>query len=439
MTIYYVDSNASGLNNGTSWTDAYADLSTAIAGSVAAGDTIHVASNHTKTYTSTTTLAFPSNCTVISVNSSTDNYESGATEATSSGDFTIAPASFSTWLYIYGVNLTANDDVQFNKGGCQYYLYDLTLTLTGTSGTDYFRFNADGVFGYLKDVTFSVNASGQTISLYSGTRIVVEGGSVNSTCTRFVDAGQNGGGTVEITGTDFSAMTSGEIVDVAAHTDDTINAVINRCKVPSGVSITSTASTYNDAQTIDAYSCDSGDGYHEFENIRYGGSIYPSTSVYRSGGATYDGTTNFSASIVPVSNVGVNTVNLKHKLGNYELDLTSANTLTFHIAFGDNTSAITAFKNDEMWIEIEQNDATDNALGLLKDTKPTDILTTSSTLTASTETWTGLTHTNTDKRQIAITTDVVAGMTKGQVTAYLCCAKHISTLGIYACPSPVVT
>ena len=42
QTRYYVDSSATGLNNGSSWTDAYTDLQSAL-GAVVSGDTIWVA------------------------------------------------------------------------------------------------------------------------------------------------------------------------------------------------------------------------------------------------------------------------------------------------------------------------------------------------------------------------------------------------------------
>mgnify|MGYP006959937997 CR=1 FL=1 len=65
MTLRYVDSNAVGLNDGTSWTDAYSDFAACIAGSLVAGDTIHGAHNHNKGYTVATTLTFPDDGWVI--------------------------------------------------------------------------------------------------------------------------------------------------------------------------------------------------------------------------------------------------------------------------------------------------------------------------------------------------------------------------------------
>ena len=47
MATYYVDSNATGLNDGSSWTDAWTSIASITA--VAAGDTVLVSSAHSET------------------------------------------------------------------------------------------------------------------------------------------------------------------------------------------------------------------------------------------------------------------------------------------------------------------------------------------------------------------------------------------------------
>ncbi len=52
MATYYVDSNATGLNDGSSWTNAWTNLSSSTIAS--SGDTVLVASDHNEVTTSAT-------------------------------------------------------------------------------------------------------------------------------------------------------------------------------------------------------------------------------------------------------------------------------------------------------------------------------------------------------------------------------------------------
>ena len=79
MAIRYVDSNATGDDSGSSWTNAYADLLTASLDTtnVIDGTVLYVASNHSKTYTAAAIMYFRNN-DIYSVNSSTGIFSAGA-------------------------------------------------------------------------------------------------------------------------------------------------------------------------------------------------------------------------------------------------------------------------------------------------------------------------------------------------------------------------
>ena len=78
MAIYYVDSNASGSNDGSSWANAFSDLATclnAVAITWADHDEIWMASNHSFTSSGASILySFPGVIlSIASVNSSTND------------------------------------------------------------------------------------------------------------------------------------------------------------------------------------------------------------------------------------------------------------------------------------------------------------------------------------------------------------------------------
>src|SRR5829696_6649358 len=63
MANYYVYSGAAGAANGTSWTNAYTTLANAIAGSVAAGDTVYVAHDHAESTAASISHTWPGTAT----------------------------------------------------------------------------------------------------------------------------------------------------------------------------------------------------------------------------------------------------------------------------------------------------------------------------------------------------------------------------------------
>ena len=81
MATYYVDSNATGLNSGSSWADAYTSILSII--SLSGGDVVYVASNHAENNSSSLlTIDFNGGgstaAQIISTNSTTGAYQAGA-------------------------------------------------------------------------------------------------------------------------------------------------------------------------------------------------------------------------------------------------------------------------------------------------------------------------------------------------------------------------
>src|SRR5210317_30060 len=108
MATYYVDSNATGLNDGSSWTDAWTSIASAT--SVAAGDDVLVADNHYQGMYPLPQFANgdPNNpIRLISSNKTSGSYSAGATlEGVGGGIFGGGSVSFFGFEFRlqYGVN-----------------------------------------------------------------------------------------------------------------------------------------------------------------------------------------------------------------------------------------------------------------------------------------------------------------------------------------------
>ena len=449
MPDAYIDSNSLQDDSDATWnssTLSFLNSAAYLAGTPAVDDELWYASDHSGSYTSATTLQFKDGTKLISVNSSTDAYEAGAEEHTTGVyDLTLNPLAQSDIVYIDGVDFSSGDDLFLSGDLRTTYLSNLTLSLTGGSASDRIFVYNDGNNYFLNDVVFNFSYISQSIEMANNARLVIEGGSTNNT-NAFIETIGAGGQIAHIKNFDFSSMTGGYIFEASPSTMDNTVFTLERCKVPAAVSITDGAIGFKGVY-VDAWSIDSGDGYHYFEHHRHEGVALEDTTIYRDGGSHYDGdnptTTNFSAEFLPNANVVPYTQPLRIKILERELDLTGANILTFHIALGD-TSTITAadVKNNLYWIEIVQNSdtASSKALGITINTKPASILATPTALANASTTWTWPSPpTDTKEFQIPVTTTVVSGATKGQVTAYLCVAEYISTRQIFACLDPVIT
>lgn len=105
MTIIYVDSNAGGANDGTSWTDAYTDLASTTG--AAAGDEILIEYRHSQTVAANTTLNFSNGTLHNPVRLySVDKDNSDALRTGATYNLSTAAYYTMTWqgsLYIYGV------------------------------------------------------------------------------------------------------------------------------------------------------------------------------------------------------------------------------------------------------------------------------------------------------------------------------------------------
>jgi len=125
MATYYVDSNATGLDDGSSWTDAWTSIASSTG--VSGGDTILVASNHSEAVNANLQYdltAINNPALIISASTSTSAYQAGAS---------ISGAAFDGYgLMIKGLDLPTvggTGHLGLYRHG-HYFFEDCTITLS---------------------------------------------------------------------------------------------------------------------------------------------------------------------------------------------------------------------------------------------------------------------------------------------------------------------
>lgn len=419
MAIYYVDSNAAGLNNGTSWTDAYADLSTALAGSVTTNDTIYCASNHSKTYTIATTLSFPNGVSVFSVNSSTNVYTPGALEEVNNGgaglDFNLYAAGDGFFTAFYGITLKAEDSVGCADIAHRTYFEDCSIyAINAGAAKGPYCFN-DGGYITFKNCTLVFAHADQVIYVGGGSRVILDGCSGSGTLVNSLFAPNgNGGCFVDVKNSDLSTLiaASGNLVNTVVAADD--NAIISakRCKLPTSFAYCA-GNTVLAGVDFSYESCDTGDGYYAFYHEDWFGTTQQDVSTYLN--ATYDGTNGFSVAMSSTANCS-NANPLKHKIITLPAqDLTAGATITVEFVLDTATEA--ALTDTEFWFEAVYNDNTDEAASAVVSTRATDILAAGTAHTASSATWTSPPASNA-KYKDTITIPSLVNVDNGVVEIY---------------------
>lgn len=287
MATIYVDSNAAGANDGTSWTDAYTAIDNAGVTGAAAGSEIRVAHNHSQVAAATITLSF-SNATmaspisIISTNSGTDVYQAGADiGATGSFDVTIT----GTGVYIYGLTVSDSDQLSITPSadgflyaeGCSFTSDDEMYLSGGTDGRGEFvnctiTANESSNLGALRiqvqdhetvfrNCTFNHPNQGILFNLPDNVKVTAEDCDMTAHLTKIATLGSTGGRT---------------------------QCIVRRCNLKSGwTSLDNTLSASNSWILVE--SCASGNpsdpvlGLTEYTDVY--GTITSDLTAYRTGGA----------------------------------------------------------------------------------------------------------------------------------------------------------
>jgi hypothetical protein len=296
----YVDSNATGANNGTSWTDAFVALDSALSG-IAAGTEIWAEKNHYEQFTANKKFNFGNHFAnpprLLCVDKSDDSLSTGA-ELEALNGTNLINISLHGSFYIDGVKFTSWAQPDFDELGgetaapntqwCKRCTFAVNFTGADTSEVRLqFGDNYRGDFRVLEDCTFDF--SGMTgkrcrIFAWAGNNRIVNPTLVNGTWFSIERAGFEGSCKIVIENADLSAATAALFTQVSSSDQGVCEAILRRCKVPATVS----ATIVRPGNTLLLDNCDDGtisvpalvNGLYD-----YRGTVLTTLSRYRTGGA----------------------------------------------------------------------------------------------------------------------------------------------------------
>ena len=425
MATYYVDSNATGLNSGTSWTDAWTTIDSAT--NVNAGDVILVDDSHVDAFVGNKNLnfyggTFLNPIKIISVDKATNDYSSGATIKS-------APSNYNLYIngniLFYGCTIQAGERLALPQSSdYRMWFDDCVLGTLGTGQHRYIQFGSGSGDGQSSSIIVTNSTIGDQYNNYPY-RFSGHGTMHIRNCTFASTSARTLGGRgnvmfmnddspkVTIEDCDFSAETA--TTNLFGGMTMSSSFTLRRCKLQSGYSI----GTLNEFSQVSLEDCESSNLTSPSINAIFADPFGVSesvSSVYRSSGAS-DGTTEYSFKFTSNSNaleshLPISSFSFAKYVG------TGSQTITVYLAGGS------SLNDDDFWIEVESpsEEASPTAQGKFRTTKPYP-LATPTALASDTSSWTGTGVGTAQKVEVAIAPTIAGTVT---VRCYL--AKPSTTV-----------
>ncbi len=429
MADWFVDSNASGLDDGTSWTDAFPTLLEGV-DALSAGEDLFMAADHSETPAGNVTYAFPGAQTTINRvisalgGSSPETYDKADNIQVdnSSGIFDMIITGS---VHFYGVNFKIGDDFIIISAG-QVVLFDDCLLDTNRGNQGFLSIGGTGALCVVKfkNTEFHWSGDGAASGIdIDGCMFEWQGGKITNTGTApdplFKDGGQRTA-VISVSGVDMSAIT-GTLVPLG---DNKIwLAEFHHCLLNSAVALTS--GTINQTGTRVLMSgCDdtTGNDLYRLEYVDFWGSTVHDDATFRTTGGAKDPDGNkISWKMVSSANaVEFSEPTWSPPISGW-VDSTGVKTFKINGLWDSATN----IQNDEAFIRLEFLELAADTDSAFADDRPTDILTAPADQTTNAVAWTispSMTNANEFELSVTVTVNRV-----GPVIAHIGLAKPSTT------------
>ena len=301
MANRYVNSAATGANDGTSWANAFTTLAGAAAVDTA-GDTIWVKSTHSESTAGAVSLlwagttASPTRILCVSdANEPPTTLATGASVATTGAN----ALSLTGNIYVYGITFSAggggsnNTTLTLGGGSSTWQVYascTFTLATTHSSATIQLSGTNSGVDVY--NCTFSFASTSQRL-YFATCRGEFYGCTFGtSALTVLISTFSDKHPIPTFNACDFSALASTLVLSAVGFA-----CRFRNCKMPASWSGSVSNTAPMPGQIHEMYNCDSADTQYRLERKTKFGAVTHDTSIYRTAGAS-NGTTHISWKMV---------------------------------------------------------------------------------------------------------------------------------------------
>lgn len=450
--------DGSDANSGADWNNEKLTLVTGIAAIDAAGDRVLINSAHTETAASISYTCPGTNASPMQFLSVTPTGTSGISSLTAGAAFTANSGSGGLAVngsgYFYGINWTMSSTsstvLGFAGGVGDHQVHDTgQFNLTSSGGSSNIQLGNATTGGgsrvLLKNCTFRFGATGHRISFLGD--VVVQGGSWSASGTLnpgaiFAPAPGSGtgrGSKLLVDGFDFSNLNAA--INLAGSGQGGVVMTFRNCKLPASWSGAPIADgSLVAGQRVEMYNCDNADTNYRLWVKEYTGSIRDETTIVRSGGAS-DGTTPISWKMDTTANVAYPTSVLRSpEIAVWNDTSGTSKTVTVemvhdtNVAAGQGAGTSFAFRDDEVWLEVQYLGDGTRPISTFVSDAPTNIITTAADQASSSVTWTTTGMTTPVKQKLSVT---FTPQEKGWFICTVCVGKASKTL--YVCPKADIT